>query len=150
VIWSGAVVEKGVVTGPGCVIGSNAYVGEGSVLGEAVRIQHGAFITRNTKIGDYVFIGPNVTLTDDKYPRVNNPEYKAEPPVLEHHCSIGAGAVILPGIRIGHHGRVGAGAVVTHNVDPWVLVVGVPAKVTEGKPPAGVYKTCQGWSEISV
>jgi len=130
VVWSGAVVEKGVKTGPGCVIGSNAYIGADSILGEAVRIQHGAFIPRSTKIGDYVFIGPNVTLTDDKYPRVNNPDYKAEPPVLGDYCSIGAGVVILPGIRIGKHGRVGAGAVVTHDVMARDLVVGVPARIT--------------------
>ncbi len=150
VVWSGAVVEAQVVTGPGCVIGANVFIGADSVLGESVRIQHGAFISRNTKIGDYVFIGPNVTMTDDKYPRVNNPDYKAEPPVLGDYCSIGAGAVILPGIRIGKHGRVAAGAVVTHDVKAKALVVGVPARTTKGKPIPGVYKLGRGRSEISI
>jgi len=148
VVWSGAVVEGQVITGPGCVIGANVFVGAGSELGEAVRIQHGAFIPRHTKIGDYAFIGPNVTMTDDKYPRVNNPDYKAEPPTLDDFCSIGAGAVILPGVRIGKSARVGAGAVVTHDVPEGVLVVGVPARVIESQPMPGVYRL--GGKEVSV
>jgi len=127
-LWWGAIVEDGVVTGPRCVIGSYVFVGARSRLGESVRIQHGAFITRDTIIGNFVFIGPNVTLTDDKYPRVNNPNYQASPPILEDHCSIGAGAIILPGVIIGEGAVVGAGAVVIHSVPAKVIVMGVPAR----------------------
>lgn len=140
VVWSGAVVEARVKSGLGCVIGSNVFVGSGTEMGEAVRINHGCFIPRNTKIGNYVFFGPNVTITDDRYPRVNNPEYHAMPPVFEDHCSIGGGATILPGIRIGEYALVGAGAVVTRDVPDFAVVVGVPARVKEIKIPEGVYR----------
>ena len=109
------------------VIGSNVFVGRGTHIGHGTRIQHGAFICRNAVIGSNVFIGPLAVLTDDKYPRVNNPYYEAQPPILECDCSIGAGAVILPGVRIGKGAMIGAGAVVTHDILPGVTVIGIPA-----------------------
>jgi len=126
-VWAGAIVEPAVIAGRGCVIGSNVFVGAGTSLGNRVRIQHGAFIPRRTRIGHDVFIGPNVTMTDDKYPMAGS-TYDPRPPILEHHCSIGAGAVLLPGVTIGHHAMVAAGAVVTKNVFSESTVIGVPAK----------------------
>lgn len=128
-IWQFATVEADVTTGKRCVIGSNVWVGRGSTLGDDVRIQHGAFIARGSTIGNRVFIGPCAVLTDDKYPQVNHPTYRAEPPVLEDDCAIGAGAVLLPGVRIGKGATVGAGAVVTANVPAGATVMGIPARV---------------------
>jgi acetyltransferase-like isoleucine patch superfamily enzyme len=75
-----------------------------------------------------VFVGPSVICTDDKYPRVNNPNYQAAPPVIEDDVNIGAGAVILPGIRLGAGCTIGAGAVVTKDVPAGETWVGVPAR----------------------
>ena len=128
-IWSGAVVGQWVTIGDDCVIGSNAYVGWGTTMGRGCRLQHGVFLPNHSQLGERVFIGPNVTFTDDKYPRAGNIHYKPEPPVLEDECSIGAGATILPGITIGKCAMVGAGAVVTHDVPDFAVVMGVPAKI---------------------
>ena len=100
-VWQFATVCEGTVIGPHSVIGSCAWIGRNCVLGENVHIQHGAFIPHGTIIGNDVFIGPNVTLTDDRYPKAGNAGYLPEPPVLEDGCSIGAGAVILPGVIVG-------------------------------------------------
>ena len=125
--YTGCIICPGVSFGPNCVVGSYVYIGHGCQLGNNVRIQHGAFLCKNMRIGNRVFIGPNVTFTDDRWPRVNNPTYRAEPPILEDDCNIGAGAIVLPGVRIGAGSTVGAGAVVTHDVPAGAVVVGCPA-----------------------
>jgi acetyltransferase-like isoleucine patch superfamily enzyme len=127
-IWTFATVEAHVVMGARCVVGSCAWVGRGTKMGDDVRIQHGAFLCRGSEIGHCVFIGPHVTLTDDKYPKAGNTDYTPNPPILEDGCSIGAGAVICPGVRIGKDATVGAGAVVVDDVRAGTIVVGIPAR----------------------
>jgi acetyltransferase-like isoleucine patch superfamily enzyme len=129
VVWSFAVVCAGVRTGVNCAIGSGVYVGRDAVLGESVRVQDKAHLTDRMVIGDRVFIGPCAVFVNDRHPRVNNPRYRAEPPIVEDDASIGANATILPGVRIGRGAVVGAGAVVTKDVEPYTTVVGNPARV---------------------
>jgi dTDP-4-dehydrorhamnose 3,5-epimerase-like enzyme len=76
-----------------------------------------------------VFIGPNVTFTNDLFPR--SKQYPEKFPVthVQEGASIGANATILPGITIGKQAMVGAGAVVTKNVPPNAVVVGNPASI---------------------
>ncbi|MGH9910680.1 MAG: acyltransferase [Nitrososphaerales archaeon] len=128
-IYPFTTVEANCVIGSEVVIGSNVFVGGQSTIGSGTRIQHGAFICRKARIGKNVFIGPLVVLADDKYPIVNNPQYEANAPILEDECSIGAGTVILPGVKIGKGAMVGAGAVVTKDVPHHAIVVGVPAVI---------------------
>jgi acetyltransferase-like isoleucine patch superfamily enzyme len=128
-IWQFATVCDRAWLGDNVVIGSNAWVGKRAVIGTGTRIQHGAFIPNDTVIGAHVFIGPNVTLTDDKYPKAGNHAYRPEPPILRDGCSIGAGAVILPGVVIGEGAMIGAGAVVTQDVTAYSTVIGCPARL---------------------
>ncbi len=127
-VWAFAHVMDGVTLGDYCSVGGCAEIGRNSFIGEHTRIGYGVFIPNKSRIGSYCFIGPRVVFTDDRYPSVENEDYKAEPPVVEDHASIGAGAVILPGVKIGHHAMIGAGAVVTHDVKPYAVVVGNPAR----------------------
>src|ERR1043166_2302385 len=108
-IWQYATVCDNAKIGKNCVIGSCAWIGKNVVMGDDCHIQHGAFIPNGTILGNRVFIGPNVTMTDDKYPRVNNPNYEAKPPNIGDDVSIGAGAVILPGVGIWEGAMIGAG-----------------------------------------
>jgi acetyltransferase-like isoleucine patch superfamily enzyme len=87
------------------------------------------FVPTNTEIGDRVFIGPAVVLTNDRYPPTGKPELRG--PVLEESAVIGAKAVILPGIRIGKGAFVAAGSVVTHDVPAGKMAIGSPAKVRD-------------------
>ena len=131
IIWSFVVVEDSVTIGEDCVIGTHTFIGKGTVIGDRTRIQTGVFIPRNTIIENDVFIGPRATLTDDKHPRVNNPAYHPQPPVIREWASIGAGAVILPGVTIGSGAMIGAGAVVTRDVAATVTAVGMPARALQ-------------------
>lgn len=126
-VWSNAVICEDVIIGESCCIGSNCFIGKGSIVGDGSRLQHGVFLPNRSILESNVFIGPNATFTDDRYPRVGNADYKAEPPILREGCSIGAGATILPGIEIGSSAMVGAGAVVTRNVLAYTTVIGCPA-----------------------
>ena len=126
-IWQYATVCAGVRIGRDCVIGSCAWIGQDAEIGDGTRIQHGAFIAKGTIIRKNVFVGPNVTMSDDPYPRVRQ-WYIASPPVIEDGASVGAGAIILPGVNIGAGAMIGAGAVVTHDVEPGEIVVGIPAR----------------------
>ena len=128
-VWQYATVCEDTVIGNHVVIGSGVWIGKHVEIGSYTRIQHGAFVPNNTKIGAHVFLGPNSTLTDDKYPRAGNAFYVPEPPILKDYCSIGAGAVILPGVTVGEKAMVGAGAVVSQDVRPFTTVAGVPARI---------------------
>ena len=81
------------------------------------------------RVGNDVFIGPNVSFTNDRYPRSGNSKFIAETTVLEDGVSIGAGAVILPGLTLGEGAMVAAGAVVVDDVPPGMLAIGSPARL---------------------
>ena len=125
-VWQFATICEGTVLGDHVVVGSNVWIGKNCIIGSYTRIQHGAFIPNGTIISKGVFIGPNVTLTDDKHPRAGMP-YIPKPPLLEEGCSIGAGAVILPGVKIGRNVMIGAGSVVTQDIQALHTAYGVPA-----------------------
>jgi UDP-2-acetamido-3-amino-2,3-dideoxy-glucuronate N-acetyltransferase len=129
VVWHFAIIRTGVRIGRNCAIGSKVYVGHQTKIGDNVRVQDGAHLTNHMQIGDDVFIGPGVVTMCDRYPRALNPTYVVEPIILEEFCSIGAGCVILPGVRVGHHAMIGAGSVIHRDVPPLVTVYGNPARV---------------------
>lgn len=118
-------IREGVCVGDGSKLGSFVYLGPGVSVGKNCLIENNVFLPQGTRIEDNCFIGPSVTFTNDKY--VHRKKTKL---IGAHVCkgaSIGAGAVILPGIRIGCGAVVGAGSVVTKNVAPRMIVMGNPA-----------------------
>lgn len=135
-IWHHAHIREGAKIGKGCVIGQNVYIDSQVVIDDYCRIQNNCSIYSISRIGNFVFIGPHVTFTNDKHPRAFNKEGN---PVTENdwdigtievkdYASIGAGSVILPDITIGEYAIVGAGSVVTKNVSSFTLVYGNPAR----------------------
>jgi hypothetical protein len=80
-------------------------------------------------VGNDVFIGPNATFANDKFPRSKKYPDKYLETTIEDGASIGAGAVILPGLTVGQGALVGAGAAVTRSVPPRAIVVGNPARI---------------------
>lgn len=113
--------------GKNCKIDSFVYIEEGAEIGDECKIRPFTFIPTGVKIGNRVFISPNVTFTNDKYPKAKG-EWELKETMIEDEVSIGAGAVILPGVRIGRNALIGAAAVVTKDVSPNAVVVGNPAK----------------------
>ena len=127
-IWQFSIVLPGAKVGDDCNICSHCFIENDVLIGDRVTIKNGVSLYDGLRIESDVFIGPNVTFTNDKYPRSRNANYACLQTWVESGVSIGGGAVILPGIRIGAGAIVGAGSVVTKNVPPLVTVVGNPAK----------------------
>jgi len=114
--------------GEGTKIDAFVYIEEGVKIGRNVKIRPFTFIPTGVVIEDDVFIGPNVTFTNDKRPKVRG-DWELLQTIVKRGAAIGAGAVILPGVTIGEFALVGAGAVVTKDVPPKAIVVGNPARV---------------------
>lgn len=110
----------------GCTIHAPVWIGNGVRIGEGTKIQAFVFIPECVVIGKNVFIGPHVCFTNDRYPPSNRQDWA--PTIVQDDVSIGAGAVITPGITIGEGARIAAGAVVTKDVPPGTHVRGVPAR----------------------
>lgn len=112
--------------GVGCTIHSHVWIGDGVIIGNRVRIEAFTFIPPGVVIADDVFIGPRVTFTNDKYPPSKSRDFWKST-IVKYAASIGAGAIILPGIELGELCVIGAGAVVTKSVPRLETWVGNPA-----------------------
>ena len=127
-IWAFAHVLKGAVIGADCNICDHSYIDEDVVIGDRVTIKGQVAIIDGMRIEDDVFIGPNATFTNDRFPR-SRQSWHCETMIIGKGASIGAGAVFVPGVNVGEGAMVGAGAVVTKDVPPFAIVVGNPARV---------------------
>jgi len=128
-IWQFVVILPKAVIGDDCNICSHCLIENDVILGNRVTVKSGVQLWDGLRVGDDVFIGPNATFANDKFPRSRQHLEKVVETVIEEGASIGAGATILPGIRIGRRAMVGAGAVVTRSVPPNAIVVGNPARI---------------------
>ena len=128
-IWQYCVVLPDARIGDDCNICSHVFIENDVVVGDRVTIKNGVQLWDGLRIEDDVFIGPNVTFTNDKYPRSKQYPDAFMKTLVMKNASIGANATILPGISIGENAIVGAGAVVTTNVPNNAIVMGVPARV---------------------
>ena len=111
-----------------CKIDSFVYVEEGVVIGDNCKIRPFVFIPTGVTIEDDVFVGPNVTFTNDRYPKVYG-DWKLVTTTVKQGAAIGANSVVLPGITIGKNALIGAGCVVSKDVPENAVVIGNPAKV---------------------
>ena len=127
-IWQFCVILGQARIGEDCNICSHVFIENDVFIGDSVTVKCGVQLWDGLRIGNNVFIGPNATFTNDRFPRSKKYMNRFLETRIEDNASIGAGAVILPGLVIGEGAMVGAGAVVTKNVQPKSLVRGNPAK----------------------
>ena len=128
-IWQFVVVLPGAKIGQDCNICSHCLIENDVVIGDRVTVKSGVQLWDGLRVDDDVFIGPNVTFTNDKHPKSGNVNFKLLATRIDAGASIGGGATLLPGVLIGTGATVGAGAVVTKDVSPGATVVGNPARV---------------------
>jgi UDP-2-acetamido-3-amino-2,3-dideoxy-glucuronate N-acetyltransferase len=128
-IWAFAHILPGAKIGSECNICDGVFIENVVTVGDRVTIKCGVQLWDATSIEDDVFIGPNATFTNDRFPRSKaHPEHFLKT-VVRKGASIGANATILPGLEIGSGAMIGAGAVVTRSVPPNAIAVGNPARI---------------------
>jgi acetyltransferase-like isoleucine patch superfamily enzyme len=124
-----AVIRAKVRIGDYCTIFHHCTI-EGIVrLGTGVRIMANTYVPSRTWIGDNVFIGPGVTILNDRIPGRHETPETPRGATIEDDVMIGGGVTLLPGIRIGERSFIAAGAVVTKDVPARSLVQGVPGVI---------------------
>lgn len=140
IIYAGNIIGKNFQTGNKAnirelnEIGDNVSIGTLSVIehhvkiGNEVRIHSQAFIPEYSILDDRSWIGPNVVLTNAKYPKSPDVKKELKGPHIKTNVKIGANSTILPGVTIGKNSLIGAGSVVTKNIEPNSVAVGNPAK----------------------
>ncbi len=141
VIYAGSLIGEHFQTGHHVLIrerneiGDHVSIGSGTVLEHHVRIGHHVrlhsqvFVPEFSVLEDHCWLGPNVVITNAKYPQAPNVKEMLTGAHIKTHAKIGANATLLPGVVIGQHALVGAGSVVTEDVPDYAVVVGNPAKV---------------------
>lgn len=127
-IWAFAHVLKGAVIGRNCNICDFVFVENDVVIGDDVTVKSGVYIWDGLRLEDKVFVGPAVIFTNDHSPRSKAYQQQIPRTFIREGASLGAGAVILPGLVVGRYAMVGAGAVVTKDVKEFELVFGNPAR----------------------
>lgn len=143
VIYAGNKIGNNFQTGHGVMIrelneiGNDVSIGTSSVvehhvlIKDRVRIHTQAFVPEFSVLENGCWIGPNVVLTNAKYPLSPDAKKELKGPIIKKNAKIGANSTLLPGIIIGENSLVGAGSVVTKNVPSNKVVAGNPAKILE-------------------
>lgn len=132
-VWQFAAVLPGAKIGRDCNLNAHTLVEGGAVVGDRVTLKSGVYIWSGVVLENDVFCGPGATFTNDKFPR--SKVYPKSFPTTRvcRGASIGAGAVILPGVTIGAGAMIGAGAVVTKSVPAGETWFGNPAGPAGGE-----------------
>ncbi|MBZ5634286.1 MAG: WxcM-like domain-containing protein [Acidobacteriia bacterium] len=139
-VWAYAHILSGARIGRDCNICDHTFIENDVIIGDRVTIKCGVQLWDGLRVEDDVFIGPNATFTNDRFPR--SKQHLAEHPqtIIKRGASIGANATLAPGIIIGEMAMVGAGSVVTHNAPPYSKLAGNPARIigyVDAKPERG-------------
>jgi acetyltransferase-like isoleucine patch superfamily enzyme len=131
-VGDNASIRERCIIGKQCIIGRNVTIHYNTTIGDSSKIMDLTNITGNMIIGSHVFISTLVATTNDSnFGLKGYEESHIRGPVIEDYAMVGAGANILPGIRVGVGAMVGAGAVVTKDVPSKKLVIGIPARIVK-------------------
>lgn len=127
-VWQFCVVFQNAKIGNNVNICSHCLIENEVTIGDNCTIKSGVQLWDGITLEDNVFVGANVTFTNDRYPRSKNPDWVQDSTLIKHGASIGAGSTILCGITIGEGAMIGVGSVVTKDVPAYELWFGNPAK----------------------
>lgn len=128
-VWAFVHILPGAAVGADCNICDHVFIENLVRLGDRVTVKSGVQLWDGITLEDDVFVGPNATFCNDRFPRSKQHLTEYPRTIVRAGASIGANATILPGLTIGINAMVGAGAVVTRSVPPNAIVAGNPARI---------------------
>ncbi len=137
-VWDNVHIRGPASIGADCIIGEKSYVAYGVAIGNRVKVNAFVYICTGVTIEDGVMLSAGTTFTNDRYPRATSsdlaslrssePDEETLATLVREGATVGAGAIIGPGIEIGRFAMVGMGSVVTRSVPDFALVIGNPAR----------------------
>jgi UDP-2-acetamido-3-amino-2,3-dideoxy-glucuronate N-acetyltransferase len=128
-IWHFSHIMQDCRIGENCNLGQNVVISSDVVLGRNVKIQNNVSVYTGVTLEDDVFCGPSMTFTNVTNPRSEIPRRdQYVETLIRRGATLGANSTIVCGVEIGRHAFVAAGSVVTHDVAPYSLVIGAPAR----------------------
>lgn len=137
-VWDNVHVRAPSRIGADCIIGEKTYIAYGVEIADRVKINAMVYICTGIRIETGVMVSAGVIFTNDRFPRATTPDLSelrpsapdgsTEATVVREGATIGAGAVVGPGLELGRFSMVGMGSVVTRSVSDHALVVGNPAR----------------------
>lgn len=128
-IWHHCHIRENSFIGENVSLGKGVFVDSEVGIGDGSRVQNGVSIYKGVYIQQWVFVGPNVTFTNDRLPRAGAKEWRLAETTLHDGCSIGAGSIISCDIKIGTFALIGAGSIVTYDIPPFCLSYGFPSRI---------------------
>ena len=127
-VWINVQIRENASIGKNCFLAKDVYIDHGVTIGNGCKIQNGVSVYHGVSLADNVFVGPNACFTNDRVPRVFDPNWQVLPTVIHEGASIGANATIVCGVTVGEYAMIAAGSVVTKDVAPYSMVMGNPAR----------------------
>lgn len=137
-VWDSVHIRQNARIGRECIIGEKSYVAYDVKIGDRVKINAMVYVCYGVTIEDGVMLSAGVVFTNDRFPRAttpdltklrdSSPDEETLETIVREGATIGARAVIGPGLRIGRFAMIGMGSVVTRDVPDFELVVGSPAR----------------------
>jgi UDP-2-acetamido-3-amino-2,3-dideoxy-glucuronate N-acetyltransferase len=134
-LWHQVQVGEGVAIGEDCVLGKGVYVSSAAVIGDRVKIQNACGVF-GARLDDEVMLAPGVYLLEDPAPRAATPhgtpksrdDWTRKPVTVRRGATVGANAVVAPGVTVGYYALIAIGSAVHRDVPDHALVAGNPAR----------------------
>jgi UDP-2-acetamido-3-amino-2,3-dideoxy-glucuronate N-acetyltransferase len=128
-IWHWVHICAGARIGSNCSFGQNVFVGNRVTIGNNVKIQNNVSVYDNVTLEDDVFCGPSMVFTNVYNPRAGvSRKHEYRDTLVRRGATLGANCTVICGATIGDYAFIAAGAVVNHDVPPYALMAGVPAR----------------------
>ena len=145
-VWDNVHIRRDTVLGEECIVGGKTIIAYGVRIGNRCKINSFVYICTGVTLGDGVMVSAGTVFTNDRFPRATScnlrslrssgPDEHTLPTLVQDGATIGANCTIGNDLTIGQWAMIGMGSVVTKSIPDFALALGSPAR------PVGVVCKC--------